>query len=147
MAVGRRASAARGFLAEFQAFLLQGNVVDLAVAVIIGGAFGKIVDSFVKDIITPAILSPVLTSLNLKNLEDLSLNGIKYGLFLSNVISFIVIAFSIFVMIRIFDQFKRKEAAAEEAAPPPPLDPAVETQQQLNLTLERLTQVLESQVK
>jgi large-conductance mechanosensitive channel len=63
------------------------------------------------------------------------------------VISFIVIAFSIFVMIRIFDQFKRKEAAAEEAAPPPPLDPAVETQQQLNLTLERLTQVLESQVK
>jgi large conductance mechanosensitive channel len=64
MAARRGRAAAGGFLRDFQTFISQGNVVDLAVAVIIGGAFGKIVESFIKDVITPAILSPVLTSLD-----------------------------------------------------------------------------------
>lgn len=134
-----------GFWADFQAFIMQGNVVDLAVAVIIGGAFGKIVESFVADIITPAILQPVLTQLQLKNLAELSVNGIKYGVFLAAVINFLVIAFSIFLMIRALEKAKRRlsrQAAAEEAAAPP--DPAVVLQERTADALDRLAQALEA---
>ena len=134
-----------GFWADFQAFIMQGNVVDLAVAVIIGGAFGKIVESFVADIITPAILQPVLTQLQIKNLAELSVNGIKYGVFLAAVINFLVIAFSIFLMIRALEKAKRRlsrQAAAEEAAAPP--DPAVVLQERTADALDRLAQALEA---
>lgn len=134
-----------GFWADFQAFIMQGNVVDLAVAVIIGGAFGKIVESFVADIITPAILQPVLTQLQLKNLAELSVNGIKYGVFLAAVINFLVIALSIFLMIRALEKAKRRvsrQAAAEEAAAPP--DPTVVLQERTADALDRLARALDA---
>ncbi|CAN1212737.1 large conductance mechanosensitive channel protein MscL [Tumidithrix helvetica PCC 7403] len=133
---GRRS--ATGFLRDFQEFIAKGNVVDLAVAVIVGGAFGKIVDSFIKDIVTPVILSPVLSAAGISELEKLSLNGIKYGVFLAAVLNFLVIAFVIFLMIRALEKFKRKEAAAEAEV-------AAEvdnTQERLATVLENLTEVL-----
>lgn len=132
-----------GFWADFQKFLMQGNVVDLAVAVIIGAAFGQIVTSFVKDIITPIILSPVLARLNIDDLQNLSYNGIKYGVFLAAVINFIVIAFAIFIMIRAFEKAKRRftrEVIANEAVP----DPNVVLQERMTDALDRLARALEN---
>lgn len=119
---------------DFQEFLLRGNVVDLAVAVIIGGAFGAVVTSFIEDIITPAILSPALSAAGVEDIANLSANGIKYGLFLSAVINFIVIALVIFLMIRAFEKAKRKEEV-EAAA-----EPSIE--EKLNETLGRLAEKL-----
>lgn len=108
-----------GFLKEFKEFAVKGNVVDLAVGVVIGGAFGKIVTSLVEDIITPAILTPTLEKLQLNNLAELVIPGtaIKYGMFLSAAISFIVVAFALFVMIKGINKLK-KEAPAEAQAGP-----------------------------
>lgn len=110
-----------GFAKEFKEFALKGNVVDLAVAVIIGGAFGKIVSSLVDDIITPGVLAPLLKKANLQNLEQLVIPGtaIKYGVFLSNVLSFIIIALVLFLIIKGMNSFKKKEAIAPTVAPPP----------------------------
>lgn len=114
-----------GFFQEFKEFAVKGNVVDLAVGVVIGGAFGKIVTSLVEDIITPAILTPTLETLQLDNLADLVVPGtaIKYGLFLSAFISFVVVAFALFLMIKGINKLKR-EAPVEEA-------PAGPTQEEL----------------
>jgi large conductance mechanosensitive channel len=118
---------------------MQGNVVDLAVAVIIGTAFSKIVDSLVKDLVTPAILSPVLKALGAENIKSLNWNGITYGNFLAEIINFVVIAASIFVMVRMLDnakkRFSRQQAIAEAEAPT--------TEQQLVSTLNRLADSLE----
>ncbi|MGA7936575.1 MAG: large conductance mechanosensitive channel protein MscL [Kovacikia sp.] len=134
-----------GFVADFREFITKGDVVDLAVAVIIGGAFGKIIESLVADIITPAILNPALEAANVKNLSELVAgNGIKYGSFLAAVINFLVIAFSIFLMIRAFENAKKKlarEKAVEEAVAP---DPAVLQQQQTVDALNRLSRALET---
>ncbi|RZM83058.1 large conductance mechanosensitive channel protein MscL [Leptolyngbya iicbica LK] len=120
---------------DFQAFLMRGNVVDLAVAVIIGGAFGAVVNSFIADIVTPVILTPALSAAGVEDIAELSANGVKYGLFLSAVVNFIVIAFVIFVMVRLFERAKRKEEV-EAAA-----EPSVE--EKLNDTLAQLTEVME----
>lgn len=103
---------------EFKDFAMRGNVIDLAVGVVIGGAFGKIVSSLVDDIITPAILTPALKAANLKNLAELTIPGtaIKYGNFLSQVISFVIIAFALFLIIKGINRMKKKD---EEVAPPP----------------------------
>lgn len=86
-----------GFFSEFKAFAMKGNVVDLAVAVIIGAAFGKIVSSFIEDVITPLVLKPALDAAHLSKIEDLTaFGGVKYGLFLSAVINFIIVAFVLF---------------------------------------------------
>ncbi len=108
-----------GFLKEFKEFAVKGNVVDLAVAVVIGGAFGKIVTSLVEDIITPAILTPALEKSNLKNLSELTFPGtaIKYGNFLSQVLSFIIIAFALFLIVKAMNRFKRKDEPAAPAGP------------------------------
>lgn len=139
-------SQARGFLSDFKDFIFRGNVVDLAVAVVIGGAFGKIVTSLVEDVITPAILNPAMDKAGVSNLAELQYNGIKYGSFLAAVLSFLVIAFVIFVLIRALEGAKRKlernkaVAEAEAAAP----DPLVVSQEQLTGAIERLTHVVES---
>jgi large conductance mechanosensitive channel len=127
-----------GLMADFKNFIMQGNVVDLAVAVIIAGAFGKIIESFVADIITPAILSPVLSTLKLDDLAKLSYNGIKYGSFLAAVINFLVIAFSIFVMVRAIEKAKniRKREEAAGIAPPDP-------QERLTTAMERLADAMD----
>jgi len=75
-----------GFWADFQKFINQGNVLDLAIAVVIGGAFGKIVSSLVEDVITPALLTPALQAAGVNQIQNLTTaNGVKYGLFLSAV--------------------------------------------------------------
>ena len=134
---GRRV--AGGFIRDFQAFIKKGNVIDLAVAVIIGGAFGKIVTSLIEDIITPLLLNPALKAANVEDLAKLQINGIKYGVFLASVINFIVIAFVIFLFIRSFEAMKRKEKREEAAIEVKP-DP----QERLNLAVERLAEVMES---
>lgn len=87
---------------EFKEFAIRGNVLDLAIGVVIGGAFGRIVSSLVEDIITPAILTPALKAINAENLAALVIPGtaIKYGSFLAAAISFIVVAFSLFIIIK-----------------------------------------------
>ena len=109
---------------EFKEFAMRGNVVDLAVAVIIGGAFGKIVSSLVDDIITPAILTPALKAAHLNNLTELVIPGtaIKYGNFLSQVISFVIVAIALFIIIKVINSTKKKE----ETAPSAPLAPSKE---------------------
>lgn len=108
-----------GFVKEFKEFALKGNVVDLAVAVIIGAAFGAIVSSLVADIITPLILTPALEAAHVNDLKDLAWGKVKYGSFLAAVLNFLVIALAIFMMIKAINSLKRKKEvkAAEPATP------------------------------
>ena len=108
-------------LKEFKAFAMRGNVVDLAVGVIIGGAFGKIVGSFIEDVITPLALKPALEAANLSKLSELTIFGaVKYGNFLSAVINFIIVAFVLFLIIKGINATKKKEEGLPPSAPPPP---------------------------
>lgn len=100
-----------GFIKEFKEFAIKGNVIDLAVGVVIGAAFGKIVSSLVDDIITPAILTPALKAANLTDLNKLVIpgTGIKYGNFLSQLIGFLVVALVLFLIIKGINRMKRTE--------------------------------------
>lgn len=123
-----------GFLKDFKDFALKGNVVDMAVGVIIGGAFGKIVSSLVADVIMPPIglltggvkfteLKWVLKPAEIVDgVEQAAAVTLNYGNFLQTLFDFIIIAFSIFIMIRLMMKLKRKqeEAPAVPAAPPAP---------------------------
>jgi large conductance mechanosensitive channel len=105
---------------EFKAFALKGNVLDLAVAVIIGAAFGKIVTSLVNDIIMP--IAGLLTGgIDLKDrvLEVTTDLKIPYGLFLQSVVDFFIISFSIFLVIKLANKFQRKEAVKVEVVETP----------------------------
>ena len=114
-----------GMLSEFKAFAMKGNVVDLAIGVIIGGAFGKIVSSFIDDVITPLLLNPALKAAHLTKIEELTIfGGVKYGMFLSSVINFIIVAFVLFMLIKGMNAAKKKE---EET----PAAPAGPTQEEL----------------
>lgn len=104
------------FVSEFKEFAFKGNVMDLAVGVIIGAAFGKIVTSAVEDVITPLLLNPALKSVGAENIAQLSWNGVKYGNFLSAIISFLCIAMVLFWLIKAGNKLK-KETPAEAAAP------------------------------
>lgn len=107
------------FIKEFREFALKGNVVDLAIAVIIGAAFGAIVSSLVDDVITPLLLTPALKAVGAEDIGSLHWGAVKYGNFLSAVIKFIVIAFVLFLLIRGVNRMKRKKEApaAGTAAP------------------------------
>jgi len=108
-------------LKEFKAFAMRGNVVDLAVGVIIGGAFGKIVGSFIDDVITPLLLKPALEAANLSHLNDLTVLGtVKYGVFLSAVINFVIVAFILFLIIKGMNAAAKKKEEAKPVVPPPP---------------------------
>lgn len=109
-----------GFFHEFKQFALRGNIIDLAIGIVIGAAFGKIVSSLVNDIITPAILDPALKAAHLTELNQLTIPGtaIKYGSFLSEIITFLIVALSLFIFIRAISKAKRKE---EAKAPEPAL--------------------------
>jgi large conductance mechanosensitive channel len=113
-----------GMMKEFKDFAMRGNVIDLAVGVVIGGAFNKIVTSLVDDIITPAILTPALKAADLTDLAQLTIPGtaIKYGNFISNIISFIIVAFALFLVIKGINRMNKKEPVA----PPPPPEPSNE---------------------
>lgn len=107
-------------LKEFKAFAMRGNVVDLAVGVIIGAAFGTIVNSFINDVITPLLLKPALDAAHLSKLEDLTVFGaVKYGKFLSATINFLIVAFVLFLIIKGMNAAKKKEEAKPEPQAPP----------------------------
>jgi large conductance mechanosensitive channel len=106
-----------GMLKEFRDFALKGNVVDLAVAVIIGAAFGAIINSLVDDVITPLLLNPALEAANAKDLDQLTWGAVKYGKFLAAIIKFIIVAIVLFLIIRSMNRLKKKEKAAAPAAP------------------------------
>lgn len=110
-----------GFTKEFKEFAMRGSVIDLAVGVVIGGAFNSIVKSMVDDIITPAILTPALKAANLTNLAELTVPGtaIKYGNFISQIISFIIVALVLFMVIKGINKMKKKEAEAPSTPPEP----------------------------
>lgn len=111
-------------LKEFKAFAMRGNVVDLAVGVIIGAAFGKIVSSLIDDVITPLILKPALEAAQLTRLDELRLFGtVKYGVFLSSVLNFIIVAFVLFLIIKGMNAAQKRDEAKAPATPPaPPAD-------------------------
>ena len=112
---------------EFKEFAMKGNVVDLAVAVIIGGAFGKIVSSFVNDIVMPPI-GVLLGGVDFKDLSiiikeaegELPAVVLSYGNFIQNVVDFLIIAFVIFMAIKGMNSFKKKEVEAPAPPPAPP---------------------------
>jgi large conductance mechanosensitive channel len=91
---------------------MRGNVLDLAVAVIIGAAFGAIVSSFVEHVITPLLLTPALKFAHLNDIDGLKWGAVKYGLFLSNVLKFVIIAFILFLLVRAFQSLEKKKDAA-----------------------------------
>lgn len=118
-------------LDEFKAFAMRGNVVDMAVGIIIGGAFGKIISSFVSDVLMPP-LGLLLGGLDFKDMayvmkaavmqgEEILVPAVSlnYGMFIQNIIDFLIIAFAIFMAIKAMNSMKRKEEVAEEVAAPP----------------------------
>jgi large conductance mechanosensitive channel len=108
-----------GMMKEFKEFAMKGNVVDLAIGVIIGAAFSKIVSSLVDDVITPLLLKPALEAANLKDLDKLVILGtVKVGVFLSAVLNFIIVAFILFLIVKGINRFKKKEEAAAPAPTP-----------------------------
>lgn len=121
--INRKTKQIMGMISEFKEFIAKGNAMDLAVGVIIGTAFGAIVNSLVADVITPALLNPALKAAQVENLAELKTEGgILYGKFLAAVISFFVIAFVIFIMVKALNSMKKKE----EAAPAVPAGPTQE---------------------
>ncbi len=105
-----------GMLKEFKEFAMKGNIVDLAVAVIIGGAFGAIITA-----LTNKILMPVIGSFMGKSFESLTavINGVpvQYGAFIQAVVNFFIIAFFVFILIKTMNSMKKKEVAAPAATP------------------------------
>lgn len=108
-----------GIWADFKEFALKKNVVELAVAVVIGAAFGSIVSSLVDDVITPLLLTPALKAANAENLEGLKWGEVHYGKFLAAVIKFFIIAFILFLIIKAMTKLQRKEEAAPAPAKTP----------------------------
>lgn len=115
-----------GMMSEFKDFAMRGNVVDMAVGIVIGGAFGKIISSFVKDVLMP----PIGLMMGGVNFSDLSMIlkdavgeaeavTLNYGMFIQNVVDFVIIAFAIFMVVRAMNSMKQKEEEAP-AAPPEP---------------------------
>jgi len=138
---------------EFRAFIMRGNVIDLAVGVIIGVAFGAVVSSLVNDVIMPPIgyvlggvnFSDLFIALNgqsypsLQAAQDAGAATINYGLFINAVINFLIVALVVFLLVRavngMMNRFKKEEAAAPPAAP--------STEERLITALDRLTEVLD----
>ncbi len=105
-----------GMVSEFKDFIMKGNVMDLAVGVIIGGAFQKIITSLVEDLITPVLLNPALKAANVENIADWKPGGVLLGKFIAAIIAFIIVAFVLFLLIKAAN----KAMAKKEAAPAPP---------------------------
>jgi large conductance mechanosensitive channel len=107
-----------GMMKEFKEFAMKGSVVDLAIGVIIGAAFTGIVNSLVKDVITPLILKPALDALSIADLEQYTVLGtVKIGLFIAAVLNFLIVAFILFLIIKGVNRFKKKQEAAPAAGP------------------------------
>ncbi|MBI4086795.1 large-conductance mechanosensitive channel protein MscL [Candidatus Kaiserbacteria bacterium] len=112
----------QGFLAEFKTFVLRGNVVDLAVAVVMGTAFNKIVSSLVETVIMPAV-SMLFGIVDLSSWAfEADGISIRYGIFLQSIVDFILIALAIFVAIKVMNRLKHRQENEPETLPPPPED-------------------------
>lgn len=104
-------------LKEFKDFVMRGNVLDLAVAVIIGGAFGKIVASLVNDVIMP-LIGIVMGGVNFTGLQvEVGTAVIKYGVFIQTIVDFLIVAFVIFLIVKAANRMKKAEPVAAPAAP------------------------------
>jgi large conductance mechanosensitive channel len=118
-------------LKEFREFAIKGNVMDMAVGVVIGAAFGKIVSSLVADIITP-FMGLLIGAVDFKNLKVVLKEGLdekttvtwNYGLFIQTIFDFLIIAWAIFLLVKVINRLKRQQAVAA----PPPAAPPVEVQ-------------------
>lgn len=121
------------FIQDFKAFAMKGNIIDMAVGVIVGGAFGKIVSSLVNDIIMP-VISILTGGDGLKNLKYVIVEAreataegaaavaevaVNYGMFIQNIVDFLIIAFSIFMALKVIMKFKKKEEEKPVPAPAP----------------------------
>ena len=106
------------FIKDFRAFIMRGNIVELAVAVIIGAAFGSIVSSLVDDIITPLLLTPALEAAKVHDIASLSWGEVKYGNFLAALIKFLMISVVLFTIIKAMNALKKKEVAETKPAEP-----------------------------
>ncbi|MDY4761105.1 large conductance mechanosensitive channel protein MscL [Streptococcus thoraltensis] len=103
---------------ELKAFLFKGNVLDLAVAVIFGAAFGAIITSLVEDIITPLLLNPALKAVGAQRIAELTWNGVAYGNFLSAVLNFLIVGTILFFIVKAASKFMpKKDEVVEEVAP------------------------------
>lgn len=103
-------------LKEFKAFAIRGNIVDLAIGVIIGGAFNKIVSSLVNDMVMP-LIGLVLGGVNLSGLSfTIGDASIKYGMFLQTIVDFLIVAFSVFCIVKVLNKLKKQEEQ-QNAAP------------------------------
>lgn len=125
-------------LKNLKSFLLRGNVIDLAVGVVIASAFGAIVTSFVNDIITPLLLNPALKAAKIERIAELSWNGVAYGNFLSAVINFLVVGTVLFFVIKAMEKAQnltKKEEVVEEEAPAGPTE--LEVLQEIKALLEK----------
>ena len=123
-------------LKDLKAFLLRGNVVDLAVGVIIATAFGAIVTSFVNDIITPLLLNPALKAANVDRIAELSWNGVAYGSFLSAIINFVVVGTVLFFVVKGIEKAQNLRKKEEvEATPAGPTE--LEVLQEIKALLEK----------
>lgn len=128
-----------GIWSDFKKFAIKGNVIDLAVGVIIGGAFGKIVSSLVEDLVMPVVAvltgdgekissrfvvlrpaKPDETYTSLQQAKEAGANVLAYGNFIQTVVDFFIIAFAIFVAIRVFNKLQERHEAEQKDAPPPP---------------------------
>jgi large conductance mechanosensitive channel len=116
------------FVKEFKEFAMRGNVVDLAVGIIIGGAFGKIVSSLVADVVMPPIglliggVDFTALAITLKQAgPDTAAVTLNYGRFIQMVVDFVIIAFAVFLLVKAINTLKRQQEAAPVDAPPPPM--------------------------
>jgi large conductance mechanosensitive channel len=132
---------AGGFWRDFKDFILRGNVVDLAVAVVIGGAFTNIVNAFVAWLMA-VLLQPVLDKAGVDQLQDLPLG---LGELAIAVVNFIIVAFVIFLIIKAIEKMQRKKAVEEEIVAEAQPDPLLEAQTNLTDSINRLIATLESQ--
>lgn len=125
-----------GFVKEFKEFAMRGNLVDLAVAVVIGGAFGKVISSFVDGMVMP-VVGQLTSGVDFKNMRYILVEAdpikkieevsIKYGAFITQILDFMIVAFAVFLVIKVMNRLKKKEEAA-------PAAPAAPTKDQVLLT-------------
>ena len=102
-------------ISEFKAFAMKGNVIELAIGVVIGAAFGKIISSLIDDVITPLILKPALEAAKITEIDQLvAFGGVKYGVFISALINFIIVSFVLFLVIKAVNIYKKKNGIEDD---------------------------------